>query len=212
MDKLTAHDIQTIFAMLDRAMAENREYLIQIDAQLGDGDLGITMSKGFSAANKAIEKSTQSDLGQLLISASMAMAQSAPSTMGTLMATGFLKAGKSFSGKTETNLEGFSRAMNDFVEGIMMRGKAKPGEKTIIDSLLPAVKALSDASLQNLSMKQAFTLAYDAAIEGLEQTKDMIPQHGKQVAHRAKSKGLQDPGATVGMYLFKAFSEHVNAE
>ncbi len=186
------------------------EFLIQIDAQLGDGDLGITMSKGFSAASLSIDKSTQSDVGLLMISAGMAITQAAPSTMGTLMGTGFLKAGKSLSGKIEADLNDFSAAMNDFVDGLMMRGKVKPGEKTIIDSMLPAVEALKHASLKNLSMKQAFQMAYEAAVEGLEQTKDMIPQHRKQVAHRIKSKGLEDPGATVGMYIFKVFSKYIN--
>jgi phosphoenolpyruvate---glycerone phosphotransferase subunit DhaL len=212
MEKLNARDIQAIFAMLDRTMAEKREFLIQIDAQLGDGDLGITMSKGFSAANSATENSNQTDVGLLMVSAGMAISQAAPSTMGTLMATGFLKAGKSLSGKTEVDLQRFSTAMNEFVEGVMNRGKAKPGEKTIVDSLLPAVEALKNSSASNLPMNQAFSMAYEAAVLGLEQTKEMVPQHGKQVAHRAKSKGLEDPGATVGMLIFQVFSEYVNAQ
>lgn len=211
MEKLNAQDIQAIFAMLDRTMAEKREFLIQIDAQLGDGDLGITMSKGFSAAKTTTEKNTQADVGLLMISAGMAISQAAPSTMGTLLATGFLKSGKSLSGKTEVDLDSFTKAMHEFVEGVMTRGKAKPGEKTIVDSLKPAVEALNNASANNLPLRQAFALAYQAAVEGLARTKEMIPQHGKQVAHRSKSKGLEDPGATVGMLIFQVFSEYANA-
>lgn len=207
MEKIKAADIKVIINTLDSVMTEKKEFLIEIDAKVGDGDLGITMSKGFSAANTAIGDLDETDIGQLLAKAGMAIAQAAPSTMGTLVGTGFMKAGKALKGKTEAALNDFAQAMNHFVDGIMQRGKAKPGEKTIVDSLHPAALALKEAALANKSMQEALKLAYDASVEGLAKTKTMVPQHGKQVAHREKSKGMEDPGATVGMLIVKSFAD-----
>ncbi len=207
MEKITAAEIKLIISNLDAVMSEKKEFLIEIDAKVGDGDLGITMSKGFSAANTAIGDLDETDIGQLLAKAGMAIAQAAPSTMGTLVGTGFMKAGKALKGKTEAALNDFAQAMNHFVDGIIQRGKTKPGEKTIVDSLHPAVQVLQKAALEKKSMKEALKLAFHASVEGLENTKNMIPQHGKQVAHREKSKGLEDPGATVGMLIVKSFAD-----
>ena len=91
----------------------------------------------------------------------------------------------------------------------MMRGKAKPGDKTIIDSLHPAANSLKASTEEGKTLEKAIQIAYEAAVDGLEATKEMIPQHGKQVAHREKSRGLQDPGATVGMLIIRTIANHI---
>jgi dihydroxyacetone kinase-like protein len=210
MNILHATDIQAIFKNLDTIMAEQKEYLIKLDATVGDGDLGITMTKGFSGAVQTISALDETDVGQLMAKAGMAIAQAAPSTMGTLIGSGFMKAGKAIKGKTELSLADFAEAMTQFVEGIMARGKAKPGEKTLIDSMHPAAQALQQAAANEVSLEEGLKSAYDAALQGLEATKEMVPQHGKQVPHREKSRGLHDPGATVGMFIMKVFAEYVS--
>ncbi len=209
MTTLQASDVKAIFASLDKVMADNREYLIELDAKVGDGDLGLTMTKGFSAAVKTLSTLEEQDVGQLMAKAGMAIAQAAPSTMGTLVGSGFMKAGKAVKGKTELALPDLSEAMTQFVEGLMARGKAKPGEKTIIDALHPAAQALQHAVMDDMSLEEGLSNAYDAARQGLEATKEMVPQHGKQVPHREKSRGLQDPGATVGVLIMQVFAEYV---
>ncbi|PIE33581.1 dihydroxyacetone kinase subunit L [candidate division KSB3 bacterium] len=211
MNTFNASDIQAIFKNLDAMMADQKDYLIELDATVGDGDLGITMTKGFSAAVQTIDTLDESDVGQLMAKAGMSIAQAAPSTMGTLIGSGFMKAGKAVKGKTEIELADMAVAMTQFVEGIMARGKAKPGEKTLIDSLHPATQALQQAAESGVSLKEGLKRAYDAACQGLEATKDMVPQHGKQVPHREKSKGLHDPGATVGMLIMRVFAEYVKS-
>ena len=209
MNTLNATDIKAIFKKFDEIMAAQKDYLIELDATVGDGDLGITMTKGFRAAAKTISALDESDAGQLMAKAGMAIAQAAPSTMGTLVGSGFMKAGKAVNGNSEVGLGDLAEAMTQFVEGIMARGKAKPGEKTLIDSMDPAAQALRQAVAENLSLKEGVNSAYEAAKQGLEATKDMVPQHGKQVPHREKSKGLHDPGATVGMLIMRGFAEYV---
>ena len=210
MNTFTTIDITAIFGKLDKLMAESREFLIELDAKVGDGDLGLTMTKGFSAAFQTVSSLDEPDVGQLMAKAGMAIAQAAPSTMGTLIGSGFMKAGKAVKGKTELTLADFAEAMSQFVEGIMARGKAKPGEKTLIDSMYPAAQALQQAAANGVSLKEGVKNAYDASYQGLEATKEMVPQHGKQVPHREKSRGLHDPGATVGMLIMKVFAEYTN--
>ena len=211
MNTLNATDLKAIFNNLDAVMAENKEFLITLDASVGDGDLGITMTKGFGGAIQAISTLDEPDVGQLMAKAGMAIAQAAPSTMGTLVGSGFMKAGKAVKGKTELTLADLAEAMAQFVEGIMARGKAKPGERTLIDSMFPATQALQQAATNGASLEEGLKSAYDAACQGLEATKEMVPQHGKQVPHREKSRGIQDPGATVGMLIMKVFADYVSS-
>ena len=99
---------------------------------------------------------------------------------------------------------------NAFVNGIMERGKAQPGEKTIIDSLYPAVQTLQQAVSDGLMLDKAVALAFSAAQEGLENATGMKAQHGRAAYYQEKSIGIQDPGATVGVLILKGFVEVVS--
>ncbi len=201
----------TILAFINKAseiMDENKDYLIELDAASGDGDLGLTMSKGFAAGRDAANESNEEDLGKLLFQIGSAMAKAAPSTMGTLMASGFIKAAKVFKGQTELAVADFAKFANAYYEGIQERGKANPGERTLLDSLKPACDAISaavdggDLDLHSLAEK-----GYKAALEGVEATKEMVAMHGKTVVHRAKLHGVPDQGAIVGSLFYKAWAE-----
>jgi dihydroxyacetone kinase-like protein len=151
----------------------------------------------------------EEDIGKTFMKVGMTLAETVPSTLGTLMATGFMRAGKTIKGKTEVDLSDFVLIMSAFVEGIMERGKAKPSEKTIIDSLYPAFEALKLASESNKSLKEGFSQAYEAANKGVEATQKMISKHGRGVWYGVKSIGKKDPGAVAGMLLVKAFYEYL---
>jgi dihydroxyacetone kinase-like protein len=92
----------------------------------------------------------------------------------------------------------------------MARGKAALGDKTLLDSLHPAAAALERASGQGQSLAAGFSEAYEAAVQGVENTKNMISQHGKAACFQEKTLGKQDPGAVVGMLFIKAFNDYVN--
>jgi len=200
---LSIAELQGIFADLSRTMAENFDLLTELDAAAGDGDLGITMSKGFAAAAKAAEGYTEKDAGRLLLLAGMAIAKEAPSTLGTLIASGFMKAGKEVAGKEEVGLAESALVLSGFVRGIMERGKCKPGEKTIVDALLPAVESLQGAGAGE-SFAAAWQAVLAAAEKGLEATKQMQAVHGRAAYRGENSIGTVDPGATVGVMLVKA--------
>jgi len=199
---LSVADLQGLFAKLARTMAENFDLLTELDAAAGDGDLGITMTKGFVAASNAAQAYAEKDAGRLLLLSGMAIAKEAPSTLGTLIASGFMKAGKEIAGKEAISLADSTLLLSGFVRGIMDRGKCKPGEKTIVDALLPAVDALQAAD-PGESFSEAWHVALTAAEKGLESTKQMKAVHGRAAYQGENSIGKVDPGATVGVLLVR---------
>jgi len=208
MNSLNATDIRAIFcAMKDNVIAE-REHLIELDSALGDGDLGITMTRGFEEANRTITDLAENDIGRILMKAGMVIAKTAPSTMGTLIATGFMRGGKAVSGREVLGLTDILALFEAFTNGIMERGKARPGEKTVIDTLLPAAETLRDALRDDKTLNEGMSAAYEAAVSGAESTKEMRAVHGRPAYYGDKSIGREDPGAAVGVIIMKAFAEY----
>jgi phosphoenolpyruvate---glycerone phosphotransferase subunit DhaL len=205
---LNVTDGKAIFEALSKAMAENRQLLTDLDADSGDGDLGITMTKGFAAAAKTAQDFAEDDVGRLLFVSGMAIARSAPSTLGTLIASGFTRCSKGLIGRRELTTTDCAVMMANFVEGIMDRGKSKPGEKTIVDTLLPAAKALGDAPAE-APLADAWAAAVSAAERGLEKSKHMKAQHGRAAYYGDTSIGKQDPGATVGLVMVRTIAGHL---
>ncbi|MEO1012231.1 MAG: dihydroxyacetone kinase subunit L [Bacteroidota bacterium] len=205
MTTLDNKGLRQVFDHLKKTMDHNRERLIELDSAMGDGDLGITMQKAFTAANTEAQSFKGTDIGKLMLQIGMKIATEAPSTMGTLLARGFMKGGKSIAGIQEMNLDDISSFFDAFMQGIGEAGKTKPGNKTIVDSLNPAVKALRDASLQNKSLIEGLFAAYSAAQEGVESTKNMMAQHGRAAYYGGKSIGTIDAGAVVGELIIYGF-------
>jgi len=207
MDTLNCNDIKALIDIIGGIMRDNKENLCEIDSRVGDGDLGLTMSAGFTKAAEDIAGFDKDDIGKLLAKTGMVIAQAAPSTMGTLMASGFMAGGKSISGKTEMGAAEYAQFVEAFVESLMKRGKSKPGEKTIIDAMYAAANSAKAAG--GGTLKECTKAAEVGAKQGLEATKDMMATHGKAAVFREKTIGIEDPGATVGWMLMKAFSDFV---
>lgn len=182
-------------------MHENKEKLIEMDSLVGDGDLGLTMSDGFLAAYDAANESKESDLGKVLYFAGKAMANKVPSTMGTLMASGWIQSGKALKGKMEFSNSDVVLLFESFAQGVMNRGKAKQGEKTFLDGLLPAVEAMKGQS----SLIQLAQSGLQGAMKGFESTATMIAVHGRAATRGEKSRALLDPGAMVAVLMMEGF-------
>lgn len=194
----------------DKIMTENREYLIDLDSVVGDGDLGLTMSDGFKAAYGAVCDSEETDAGKLLYGAGKAMSVAVPSTMGTLMASGLMQAGKVLKGKTKLEDMDIVDVFQGYFDGVMNRGKAKVGDKTFLDGLAPAIEAMREALTDAKSLKEAASKAAKAAESGFENTTTMIAVHGRAATRGEASRSLKDPGAAVAMLLMKAFEKSVS--
>ncbi len=206
MQAVGVTEVRTILATVARIMTEKKEELIRLDGAVGDGDLGLTMEKGFTAARDDAASSTETDVGRLLMKVGMTIARTAPSTMGTLVATGFMSGGKAVGGATSLGTREMASFLDAFVNGIMQRGKSKPGEKTIVDVLSPAAEALRAAAESGATLAEAFGRCLAAAREGLAKSKDMIAQHGRVAYYQEQSKGKEDPGAVAASYIIQGFA------
>jgi len=202
-------DIKKIFKGISILIDENKDFLCQLDGSLGDGDIGITLSKGFSEINKVSLTFKEADIGSLLVSYGMVMIEKAPSTMGTLLASSFLKAGKEFKGKEQFTLHELVRFLELMITGIKEKGKADLGDKTVLDSLIPAWLSLKNSLENEENIVSAFKNASLAADEGMENTINLKAKKGRAARYLDDSIGKQDPGATVGALFIKGIFNYV---
>jgi len=213
MDSIRREDLAPLFARLREVFVAQRDFLIDLDGKVGDSDLGLTMNKAFSAASESVATNVAEPIGRTLQLAGMAMAKAAPSTMGTLMATGFMRAGKALESAPAIGTAEMALFWSAFLAGVAERGKAKPGEKTVIDVLAPLAASLAASLADSLggqaTLPEALKKAVQAAAAGLEATKGMIAQHGKAACFQEKTLGLQDAGATVAFLIAETFSAFV---
>ena len=212
MQAVNASDVVGLFAALEHTFATEREFLIALDGKVGDSDLGITMSKSFAAAHASVAAETALPVGKLLGKAGLAIAKAAPSTMGTLTATGFMRGGKALDGVTVIGVDEMAAFWRAYRDGVIERGKAKPGDKTVVDVLVPIADALDAAAAAGSSLGDALDAAVVAARSGLEATKSLVAQHGKAAAFRDRTRGLQDAGATVAVLIVTAFRDEVSGK
>ena len=191
-----------IITSISDIMTENKDYLVSLDQQNGDGDLGISMSSGYEAVKNYVIASEERDLGKLLMKCSSVFNEAAPSSLGTITAFGFMGMAKALKGKEEATFAECADALDAGLNKIMEKAKSKPGEKTIRDALYPAIEVLknSDGSDKVAALKSAA----EAAAEGSENTKNMKSVHGRAAYYAEKSIGTLDGGSVVGKLIFEA--------
>lgn len=204
---MTTEYIVKMLEEISAIMNENKDHLIELDSVVGDGDLGLTMTKGFAAALENAKASGQADAGKMLFGAGKAMSGAAPSTMGTLMAIGLMSGGKAVRGKTELTNEDIVTILAAYEAGIMEKGKAKIGEKTFLDGFDPGVQALKAALEAGDSLADATAKAAVAAEDGFNAATNMRAVHGKPAVKGDASIGMVDSGACVAMLIFKAIAK-----
>ena len=215
MDKILFEQIPDLFDSVGKLFLEKKDELCAMDAKLGDGDLGLTMSKGYSSLPdilRAESAGAGSDIGKLLMKGGMKMSSLVPSTMGFLMSTGVMEGGKALKGKTELDGLALADYLTGFAAGIKKRGKCEAGQRTIYDAILPAAQAAAaaaDASA-DVSLSEVIAAALKGAKEGVEATKDMVPVFGKAAVHAAQSAGVPDQGAVAGYYKILGMSNYIN--
>ena len=203
MTEIKIGDLQVLFGAIGAVMAEHADELCEMDARMGDGDLGLTMKKGFGAMPEILDAIDEPDLGKKLAKAGMKMASVVPSTMGTLMASGIMQGGKNLAGAESIDAKGFLTYMEGYAAGIAKRGKCQRGERTVLDSIgaaADALKAAMDAD-PAITLQQAAEVALKGAEEGVEATRAMEPKYGKAAVHKAAAAGEKDQGAYAGMLM-----------
>lgn len=202
---MNAESVKRGIEKISRIMDENKDYLVRLDQQNGDGDLGVSMSEGFQAAARFTGESEEKDLGKLLMKTGGVFNEAAPSSLGTILSFGFMGMAKSLKGKTEASQAELAQAFDAGVQKIMDKAGSKPGEKTILDALCPAAEALKAAA--DGDVKEALKKAALAAAEGSESTRAMRSVHGRAAYYGDQSIGLLDGGSVVGRLIFEALSQ-----
>lgn len=209
METLTAHDIPPLFARLSKVFANQKETLITLDGLVGDSDLGLTMAKGFAAADKAVAELGDVTIETQFKTAGAAIARAAPSTMGTLMATGFLRGAAATRDCTGLGTVEMAQFWSAFRDGIAQRGRARLGDKTVLDVLHPIAEAMTAQAGKGAVLSDALDAAHASAVTALENTRDLVAQHGKAAAFQEKTRGIQDAGGTVAVILIETVADFV---
>jgi dihydroxyacetone kinase-like protein len=186
---------------------EQRAELVRLDTAIGDGDHGTNMDRGMRKALANLETLEGDDIGGALKSVGMALVSSVGGAAGPLYGTLFLQMGTATAGADALDVAGLADALEAGVKGVQARGKAEPGDKTMVDALLPAVAALREAADGNTSVSEAVSRATDAAEDGMKSTISMEARKGRASYLGPRSVGHQDPGATSSYLLLRSAGE-----
>lgn len=202
--------LKEVVKRISDMMNENKNYLIKLDSQNGDGDLGVSMSNGFkSVSDFLFQNEEEKDLGKVFMKMSSIFNEASPSSLGTIISFGMIGMAKSLKGKENESLNDMTFAMENGVKIIMEKAGSKTGDKTILDSLCPAIETLKNNITDE--SKTAFEKALLSASKGSENTKNMKAVHGRAAYYGDKSIGILDGGAVVGKLIFEGiYNYYIN--
>lgn len=180
---------------ISEKIIENKDFLTDLDREIGDADHGVNMARGFTAV---VEKVSQddTDIGAVLKKTGMTLLSTVGGASGPLYGTAYMEAGKVMAGKTELSAEDMKAVFEAAIAGIQKRGKAEKGEKTMLDALIPAYDAYSEKIAAGADIVAGLDAACEAANEGIEFTKTIRATKGRASYLGERSIGHQDPGAT----------------
>ncbi len=201
----TIDDVKKFMPKVLSALVANKEMLMEMDGKTGDGDLGLTMTQGFTAVNDFIQSYSGTNMSEMFMKASMACNKAAPSTMGTLMSGGIMAVAKYTKGKEGLEDSDLVTLPRIFGQAIMDRGHAKPGDKTILDAIFPMADAVEEAYRNGASLKEAFTAGAEAADKAATATAGMHALSGRAKWLGDRAAEYEDPGARLAAILAKSF-------
>ncbi len=207
---LTKGQVLQWLRMTGEVIEENKELLTQLDAAIGDADHGINMDRGFRKVRSQLLAVVDQDIGNILKDTGMALISSVGGASGPLYGTLFMRAGASVLGKQELTTVDLANVFQAGLSGLVERGKAKVGDKTIVDALTPAVAAFSQATQDGANMNEALWQAVFAAEQGMKDTIPLLAKKGRASYLGERSIGHQDPGATSLYLVLKTLYETIS--
>jgi phosphoenolpyruvate---glycerone phosphotransferase subunit DhaL len=185
----------------------NKDYLTQLDSDIGDADHGTNMDRGFQAVIGKLPGVADKDIGTVLKTVGMTLVSTVGGAGGPLYGTFFMQMGTTATGKLELTLADWVAALEAAVGGVVMRGKANLGDKTMVDALTPAVQALKAAAADGASLPEALQRSAQAAEQGMLATTPLVARKGRASYLGERSAGHQDPGATSSHLLLKVAAD-----
>jgi dihydroxyacetone kinase-like protein len=190
-------------------VCEARDELCALDAAAGDGDLGATLATGFTHVRKALEESNEETVGAMLKQVGMQLASKAPSTIGALLSSAFLRAGIELDGVSDLQAGQVAAMLTATTAAVAERGGATIGQRTVLDAMDGAAVAASAAAESGASAYEALRAAVDGASRAAAATAEMAPRHGRAGWIGERARGLQDAGATAWATYLSGFEEGV---
>ncbi|WP_049731478.1 dihydroxyacetone kinase subunit DhaL [Rhizobium ecuadorense] len=208
---ITTKDLQRLFALIAEDISAQRGHLCELDGAIGDGDHGLAMDAGCEAAAKAVAAldPAQAAPTTAFNTAAKAFLNAVGASSGPLYATAFMRAGAAVKDRPELGDEEFLRAFAAMAQGIEERGKAEPGEKTMVDAWRPAADAALEAWASGASLRECFDLAERAARLGCEATRDMTAAKGRASRLGDRVIGHIDPGAASAAIVIASITNFV---
>jgi dihydroxyacetone kinase-like protein len=188
-------------------VAENRDFLTELDAAIGDADHGSNMDRGMKAAVAALDESASPTAGALLSKVGMTLVSTVGGASGPLFGTLFMRMGSSLGATETVSATDVASALRAGLGGVVDRGKAGPGDKTMYDALAPAVDALEGALAEHASLATGLKAARYAAAAGRDATMPMLARKGRASYLGERSVGHLDPGAATVALLLEAAAD-----
>ena len=191
---------------IGESIIANKDFLTELDREIGDSDHGINMARGFHAVLEKLDPEAE-DIGASLKKAGMTLLSTVGGASGPLYGTAYMEAGKVLAGKTELSPEDLKSALEAAIAGIQKRGKAVRGEKTMLDAIIPASETYAQKVAEGAGIVDALDAACASAREGVEYTKTIIATKGRASYLGERSIGHQDPGATSAALTLEAIRD-----
>ena len=204
---ITRDDVINWLNECGRVITDNKDYLTQLDSAIGDADHGANMDRGFKAALAKLPSVADKDIGTLFKSVGMTLVQTVGGAGGPLYGTFFMQAGTPTANKMELTVSDWSAALEAALNGVVARGKAQPGDKTMVDAITPAVNALKQAVADGSDQDESLRRSASAAEQGMKDTIPLVAKKGRASYLGERSAGHQDPGATSSFLLLKAAAD-----
>lgn len=206
-DVIQAQAVVDALARAAAVLQAQSDYFTELDQAMGDGDMGITMGKiGVALQAYAAETPVGDDIGKWLTQAGMTANRAGPSTMGTLLATALMRAGKEVRGKTDLSADDLAIMFKAAAEGMQERGKAKLGDKTILDAIFPAADAFAAALADGADLGVAGQKSVDAATAGRDQVTPLRSRIGRAGWVGERTEGKVDPGCAMFVMVLSAIA------
>ena len=210
---MSAVSVNVWMSEAETAISAERDHLTQLDAAIGDGDHGVNMDRGFSAVGKALAgQDGAAPPGRLLVLAGKTLVSTVGGASGPLWGTALRHAGRALGDRETLDGPGVVEALDAAVAGVVELGAAAPGDKTMVDALVPALATLRECVDEGLPLADALTRAADAAEEGARATVPMQARKGRASYLGERSIGHQDPGATSAALIMRALRQAIEPE
>ncbi len=188
---------------LSGVLTENKEYLTKLDSAIGDADHGINMKRGFDRVMDKLPTVADKDIGSILKTIGMTLISSVGGASGPLYGTFFMRSGMAAAAKEELSGEDLVALLQAGVDGIVQRGRAQVGDKTMIDAWMPALDAMKESLADGNETIDALEAAVAAAEQGMKDTIPLQAKKGRASYLGERSIGHQDPGATSSYLMLK---------